>query len=374
MAVPLRLRNPTAEFEGPCQPGGMRIVVTGATGNVGTAVLRRLHRASDVESIVGIARRLPDRSDPLFAGVDWHSIDISSAGAVDHLTAVLAGADAVIHLAWALQPNHDERTMAATNVGGLLAVLAASAAVGVPQVVVASSVGAYSPGDKVVAVDESWPTGGIHTSHYARHKAAGERILDRFESDHPEMIITRLRPGIILQDDAPAEIGTLFFGPLVPSRILGRLRLPVLPLPIQLVFQAVHADDVADAYWRAVDRRARGAFNVVAEPVLDPPLIARIVADARWIPMRLAVLRALAAASWHLRLQRTDPGWVDLATRTPLLSAARARDELGWTPTTTSVDALRGFLEGLAAHRGRRAAPPLAPDETLTERVDGTEH
>ncbi|WP_367882238.1 hypothetical protein [Rathayibacter oskolensis] len=42
----------------------------------------------------------------------------------------------------------------------------------------------------------------------------------------------------------------------------------MLPLPKSLIFQGVHADDVADAFWRVLDQRAGGAFNIAAEPVL----------------------------------------------------------------------------------------------------------
>src|SRR5205085_1852069 len=132
----------------------------------------------------------------------------------------LAGADAVIHLPWLLQPNHDERLMAATNIDGLKHVLAAVVAAGVQQVVVASSVGAYSPGPKRRRVDESWPTGGLHSSHYARHKAVNERMLDRFELEHPAVVVTRMRPGLVMQGTVGDELRAFFAGPLVPVRWL----------------------------------------------------------------------------------------------------------------------------------------------------------
>ena len=132
----------------------MRIVVVGATGNVGTAVLRRLHLA-DVDQLVGVARRVPDSSHEPYSEVQWHSIDVGADGAEAELQAAFEGADAVIHLAWALQPNRDEPTMRRVNVGGTARVLAAVSAAGVGQVVVASSVGAYSFGPKRSRVDES---------------------------------------------------------------------------------------------------------------------------------------------------------------------------------------------------------------------------
>ncbi len=269
----------------------MRIAVIGDTGNVGTSVLSRLQRAAgDREAIqrsgydtsadtggitvTAIARTVPDTSRSPYDGVDWHAIDVGTDEGREALTLALAGVDAVIHLAWAIQPNRDEAAMHRTNVTGTANALAAAGAAGVRQFVCASSVGAYSPADKVTRKDESWPTGGIDSSHYSRHKAEQERLLDAFERDHPEIPVARLRPGLIFQSPAGSEIGRYFLGPLVPKVLLGGLPLPLVPIPASFVLQAVHADDVAEAYWRVVARRASGAFNIAAEPELTPERVA----------------------------------------------------------------------------------------------------
>ncbi|WP_378148120.1 hypothetical protein ACFJGV_07885 [Cnuibacter sp. UC19_7] len=226
-----------------------------------------------------------------------------------------------------------------------------------PQIAVASSVGAYSPGPKSRRVDEHWPTGGIATSHYAKHKAMNERQLDRFEEAHPETTVTRIRPGLVFQRDASAEIAGLFLGTLVPMRLVGSLRLPVLPLPTSLVSQAIHASDVASAFALVVEQGAGGAFNLAGEPVLGPREVARGVAGARPVPFRREVLRAIVWATWKLRLHATDPGWIDLATAVPLMSTERARRELGWAPRVTSTDALAEIMDGL---RTRAAKPSSA--------------
>jgi UDP-glucose 4-epimerase len=337
----------------------MRIVVTGATGNVGSAVLARLRSAPEVDTIIGIARRHPDDSAAPYRGVAWQTIDIGEAGSVVRLQQAFAGADAVIHLAWALQPNHDEPTMRRTNVVGTANVLAAVAAVGVPQVVVASSVGAYSVGPKRRRVDESWPTGGLPSSHYARFKAINERAMDAFQVAHPEVILTRLRPGLIFQSGAGAEIAGLFLGRQFPTAWLQRMRPAVLPLPSQFIVQAVHATDVADAYWRAVERRAPGAFNIAAEPVLSPELIATAAGSTRTIPFRAYVLRALMDLTWRARIQASDPGWLDIATSVPVMSTERARAVLGWSPAISATAALAEMVDAVADRTNRPASDPL---------------
>jgi len=337
-----------------------RVVVVGATGNVGTAVLRRLHSA-EVERIVGIARRTPDPSLFPYNGVQWVSIDVGLPDAAARLSEAFEGADAVIHLAWALQPNRDEPAMRATNVAGTARVLEAVRAASVPHVVVASSVGAYSFGPKRSRVDETWPTGGIATSHYSRHKAANERMLDEFEQAHPGIRVSRVRPGLVFQQDAGAELARLFIGPLVPVSLLRWWRPRVLPFPSEGIFQAVHADDLADAIWLIVARRASGAFNIAAEPVLDPATIAAAIGANRWIAVRARVARLLVESTWRLHLQVTDPGWVDIGTQVPVMSTARARTELGWEPRTSSTSALADVVDAISRRRGKKGSAPLKP-------------
>jgi nucleoside-diphosphate-sugar epimerase len=347
----------------------MRIVVVGATGNVGTAVLRRLAAArlkgagdgSGVQ-VVGVARRLPDARVAPYDVAVWHAVDVGADTAVDELTAVFRGADAVVHLAWALQPTHDIPAQHRTNVVGTAAVLEAVARAGVPQVVVASSVGTYRGVDvdgKRTPVDESWPADGIPTATYSVHKAANEAAMDEFAAAHPDVVVTRLRPGLIFQRGAAAEIRGLFLGHLVPMSIVRWLRWAVLPLPLPFVFQAVHADDVADAYWRAIDRRAAGPFNIAASPVLNPPRLARAFGMLGAVRAPMWLIRGLVTLTWRLRLQPTDAGWVDIAAQVPVMRTDRARSVLGWEARHTSEDALRDLVAGFADGANVEASGPL---------------
>ncbi|MGR0218445.1 NAD-dependent epimerase/dehydratase family protein [Agromyces sp. ZXT2-6] len=337
----------------------MRIVIVGATGNVGSATLRRLHGSG--HQLVGVARRRPDTRTAPYTGVEWHEVDVSQATAPARLARIFTGADAVLHLAWVLQPNRREPVMRATNLGGHRHALAAAAEAGVTHVVVVTSVASYSPGPKSTRVDEDWPTGGVHTSHYSRHKAATERMLDAFEADHPQVRLTRVRPGFVFQRDASSQLARLFIGRRRPSRWLGRVHLPVLPVPRRVISQAVHADDLADALARIIEQRADGAFNIAAEPVIDPDRLRRAFRARRVIPVRFELARAAMWSSWALGLQASDPGWLDIAVNVPVMSTRRARVELGWAPRHWSTDALREVLEGIAEGAHVTASPPLSP-------------
>jgi len=329
----------------------MRVVVTGATGNVGTSLLRALAQDEAIESVLGIARRRPSLQ---VAKTTFLEADVARADLTEHLR----GADAVVHLAWLIQPSRDESVTRAANVTGSERVFRAAAEAGVGALVYASSVGAYSPGPKDRRVDESWPTGGIPTSFYSRHKAAVERLLDRLEADRPELRVVRLRPGLIFKRDAASGIRRLFGGPFVPGSLLRPELIPVVPDTPRLRFQAVHSLDVGEAYRLAVTREVRGAFNVAAEPVLDPSELGRLL-GARPFQVPARVLRRAAEATWKLRLQPTPPGWVDLALGVPLLDVTRAREELGWTPRHTAGEALLELLAGMREGAGA-STPPLS--------------
>ncbi|MCU1512503.1 MAG: epimerase [Arthrobacter sp.] len=340
----------------------MRIVITGATGNAGTALLRRLATAQaegeDLQ-IVGISRRRPESLVPPYLGVEWHSADVGAPDAVQRLESILQGADAVVHLAWQIQPNHRLDELFRTNVTGTANVLTAAGRAGVGHFVCASSVGSYSRADKDRRVAEDWPVGGIPGSHYSQHKARQEALLNEFEATNPGITVARLRPGLIFQEKAGSEIGRYFLGRLIPRALPPRPRVPLLPVPPEFVFQAVHAADVADAYWRVLHQRASGAFNVAAEPVIDPNALGWLLGARRIMPLPVAVLRVIVDLTWRARLQATDAGWVDMAANAPIMDTTRAREELGWSPGRSSLQAIADVLAGMGSGAGVAGSPPM---------------
>lgn len=328
----------------------MRVVITGASGNVGTSVLEALADESDVTEIVGLARRVPETTYPK---VEWVGADITETA----LTPIFAGADAVIHLAWAIQPSRNETLTERINVGGARQVLDAVARAGVETLVYASSVGAYAPGPKQRRVDESWPVDGIPTSFYSRHKAAVETLLDAFERREPQVRVVRLRPGLIFKSEAASEIRRLFAGPFLPGFLIQKRLIPVLPRVPRLRFQAVHSRDVGEAYRQALVRDVHGAFNIAAEPEIGVEELCELF-GARSVPLPAGALRAAAELSWKLRLQPSSPGWIDLALGAPMMDTSRAREQLGWAPKWSSLEALDDLLDGMR-HAEGAPTPPL---------------
>jgi nucleoside-diphosphate-sugar epimerase len=330
----------------------VRVVVVGATGNVGTSLVQALGDEPEVTSVLGVAERLPDWSP---AKTQWAAADIRTAD----LAALFRGADAVVQLAWVFQPTHDPVTTWQTNVEGTIRAFEAVLAAGVRVLVYASSVGAYSPGPKDRPVDESWPTNGWPTAGYTREKAYLERVLDVLERDHPELRVVRLRPGFIFKRESAAQQRRLFAGPLLPGRLVRPGVVPVVPDLPGLRFQAMHASDAAEAYRLAILRDVRGAFNVAADPVVDGAVLAELL-RARTVRPPVRAVRSALAAAWHLHLVPASPQLFDAVLRLPVMDLTRARTELGWSPRYSSLDALRELLDGLRQAAGM-STPPLRP-------------
>jgi UDP-glucose 4-epimerase len=330
----------------------MRIAVTGASGNVGTAVLLALG-ASGEHELIGISRRRPP-STPPYEWAEWVSADVAAPDATQTLTEAFAGADAVVHLAWLIQPQHDREVLRRANQCGTEAVVRAAVAAGVQHLVHQSSIGAYAPGPGQ-EIDEEWPTTGVATSSYSVDKAAAEEIVSRVDD---QLVVSRMRPALIFQDAAASEVTRYFLGPLVPSRLVRRGVVRFAPFPDALAFQVVHADDVAAAIALVLQARAPGAFNVAAEPRIDRAVF-REVFGGVGPAAPPGLLRAAAWATWHARLQPTEPGWIDLAAQVPVMKTDRLR-ALGWSPSKDAATVLGRFVDAIGRGAGR-PGPLLEP-------------
>ena len=328
----------------------MRVVITGATGNVGTSLIGALAETPEVAAVVGIARRVPDWEVPK---TTWVAADVASDDLVPHFR----DADAVVHLAWIFQPTHDPVATWRNNALGSIRVFDAVADAGVPALIYASSVGAYSPGPVDEAVDETWPTHALPTAAYGREKSYVERVLDTFEQVHPEVRVVRLRPGFIFKRESASEQRRLFAGPLLPKSLVRPGLLPLVPDLPGLRFQALHTTDAAIAYRLAILGSVRGAFNIAADPVVDAKTLGELL-GARPVKLPARPLRQAVAAAWRLHLVPASPMLVDLALSLPVMDTSRARSELGWRPSRTSVEAIAEFLSGLREGAGE-ATPPL---------------
>ncbi len=331
-------------------------MITGATGNVGTALLHALEPGDD--DLVGVARRLPDTTASPYRAAGWSALDVGDDVGRAKLTDLVEGADAVVHLAWAISPERDDPPMWRTNDHGTRNVLAAVAAAGVRHLVVLSSVAAYGPAPRWEKITEDWPCDGIATSAYSRGKAGLEALLDRFEESHSEIGVARLRPCAILQRRAAGEFERWLLGPAVPAGVVGRRWLPI-PLWPGLRAQAVHSSDVAEAIRLVLASGFTGAVNLAAPEVLGADALAGLLGGIR-VPAPRSLVRVAALAAWRTGALPLHPGWLDLADSAPLMDTTLAETALGWKPRHDAASVIAELVDGLRSSEGA-PSPPLAP-------------
>jgi hypothetical protein len=117
---------------------------------------------------------------------------------------------------------------------------------------------------------------------------------------------------------------------------------------------------VGEAFRLVIVGEVSGAFNLAADPIIDRERLAEVF-DSRIVTMPSAVLRAGLAAAWRLRAVPTEDALLQLLLNLPTLHATKARQELGWIPRHSGVEAIREVLHGVADGAGF-PTPPLKPD------------
>lgn len=296
----------------------MKVVVTGAAGRLAAAVLPRLAAESAIEEIRAIDLREPAFAHPK---IDFRTGDFR--GGTAH--ALLAGADALVHLAFVVLRGRMPRArMREVNVAGTLALFAAARSAGVRRVVHLSSAAVYGEGERLREDAAFSPLPGFA---YAEDKAAVEAALAR---DFPDVV--RLRCHIIAGANAQPLLARLLRQPFY-------VRAPA-PGP-QL--QCVHEADVAAAVALALTSAAAGPINLAADDTFS---LAEAIRRRHRIAIALppAAARALVTTGWAVAGAFGEPAWVAGAARSLTLDCRRARDELGWRPDFSSRAALAAMV------------------------------
>ena len=188
----------------------VRVIVTGATGNVGTSVLKALAADPSVDEVVGLARRLPSIDAEK---VRWVEADVASSDLHLALRRRRRGDPPGLGDPAESRPGGDGARQRARKRAGLRGGGPGGNPDLDPRLLGRGLLRrAEGPPGRRELADE-----GIPSSSYSRHKAAVESILDSFEEEHPETRVVRLRPGLIFQSPAASEIRRFFLGPLFPG-------------------------------------------------------------------------------------------------------------------------------------------------------------
>jgi len=303
-------------------PAAATVVITGVSGFLGQAVLRRLAGSPAVGRVVGL-----DVREPGFRprGLQFHLVDVTGSD----LAPLFEGADVLVHLAGVHDAIPDEELMARVNVGGTRRVLDAAASAGVSKVVLVSSAAVYGAWpNNPIPLNEDAPLRPNPGFPLGVHKAELERLLAEWALARPAVTTTVLRPAFVLGARADHAIARL-----IRSRIPLTVGGSVAPV------QFVHEDDATEAIALAVERDLPGVFNVAADGWLSRDelraLLGRKVQPAVGPELMERALRRLFTAG----LVDVPPSEVPYLVHPWVVAIDRLR-AAGWAPRHTNEETI----------------------------------
>jgi nucleoside-diphosphate-sugar epimerase len=329
-------------------PGkGLTVAVTGPTGTFGSGLVPLLQDEPRVQRVIGLARRPFDPAERGWTKMTYRRGDVRDP---DTLREAFADADVVVHLAFLITGNASRETTRAINVEGTLNVFRAAADAGARRFVYASSIAAYGfHRDNPVGMTEDWPVRPAARLFYAQEKAEVEELLAAESAEHPELDLYLLRPPVVL---GPNTLGAkdLLPGPLAPlGRRLAEAANRRLPVPVPVVVptmpvQFVHEDDVGRALLLCVlGAGPPGPYNIAGDGVLTAVDVAREY-GALPIPVPAAPAEFAARAISRLPFLPPAAEWVEAFSHPAIMDTTKAREQLGWRPRYSGLEALRATL------------------------------
>jgi NAD+-dependent farnesol dehydrogenase len=259
----------------------MRVLVSGGTGYLGSAIVRALVRGGHQPIVFargGTAAAVRVRTEPS-AEVRTIDGDVRDTRAV---TAAAAEADAICHCAALVaQWRRDPSEFDAINVGGLQSVLSAARERAIARVVYTSSFLALPPADSPHA---------LTANHYQRTKVAARDVARRAAAEGVPVVT--LYPGVIY-GPGPATEGDLV-GRLMRDHLRGRLPAVIGP---ERLWSFAFVDDVADAHVAALTHPGPNREYVVGGINAPQRAIYEFLRGARGRPMPMRLPGPIAAAA-----------------------------------------------------------------------------
>jgi len=302
-----------------------------------------------VGKIVGIARRPFDPSEHGWSKLQYRQGDVRDR---DALRQAFEGADVVVHLAFMITGNASADTIREINVEGTLNAFRAARDAGAKRFVYASSVAAYGfHRDNPVGMKEDWPVRPADRLFYAQEKAELEHLLQEEAAAAKQPKLYLLRPPIVLGPHAMGAKavlpGALAGAGRAALDLLGRLPLPVPALAPGAQLQFIHEQDVGQALLLcALGKGAPGAYNIAGDGVLTGADVARELGLTP-IPVPGGLVRFAARAAAAVPKPPMMPpavNWVEAFAHPAIMDISKAKQELGWEPRFTGVEALRDTL------------------------------
>lgn len=304
------------------------VAITGAAGYIGQRLIETLEGTDGCSHILGTDVREPGVKSRKLTFLKADIRDPSLADFWQDRTV-----DTLVHLAFIVDPIHDEGEMYDINVGGTLNVLKICEDLGIGHVIVASSGVAYGAWpDNPEPLKEDDPIRVFPPSmNYAHHKGVNERHFADFMSRNPKVIFNIVRPAVVYGPNTDNYL----------SRFFGRL--PVVPLTDGLDpnLQVVHEEDVARFFALLIEKKIPGAFNLAGDGVMRLSEAGAMIGRRSWkVPKGL--INAFARICWRLHIiLEAPPGIIDYMAYPWVLDTTRAHEQLGFTPRYSTEETVR---------------------------------
>jgi len=325
---------------------GDKVLVTGASGFVGSAVAAKLvERGFSVRALV---RATSPRTH--LAGLDLEYVqgDLRDA---ETIRPAMAGVRYLFHVAadyrlWA----RDRNEIVINNVTGTRVMMEEALHAGVERIVYTSSVATLAVQRDGTSVDETVPLEELKAiGAYKRSKVAAERLVER-------MIAQQGLPAVIVNPSTP--IGPRDVKPTPTGRIIVEAALGRIPAFVDTGLNLVHVDDVAQGHLAALDRGKIGERYILGGQNVQFSEMLAVIANliGRRPPRvrlpRSAIVPLALAAETIARFTGREPFVTMDALRMSkyrmFFTAAKAERDLGFTArpfTDALTDAIRWFRD-----------------------------
>jgi UDP-glucose 4-epimerase len=304
---------------------GLRVAVTGASGDFGKLLLPLLEKDPAVESVLVL-----DVARPEGDKVEYHRVDLTRHDAESELTEALAErpVDAFYHLAFLFGRVRNGSLAHELEVMGTLNVLAAVGRARIPRLVVPSLTAVYGArGQHPALLREETPLLGCPHSRFVSDKVQVEGQVRTFRERHPDTRVLVLRFAPIL-------------GPTVNNPATRMLKRPVVPtlMGFDPLWQAIHEEDAARALHRALTTEAAGEYNIVGQGVLPLSGLVR-QAGGQPLPLPGPLFRAALHALGAVGAGGLPVALLDYIHYSWVADGERAETALGFIPIHHARDA-----------------------------------
>ena len=233
-----------------------------------------------------------------------------------------------------MNPAHSPENARRANVDGTASVLESCRQSGVNHIVYFSSSSVYGAhADNPCRMSEDWPTRPLEGFQYSENKLEAESLIMNHAESHSDFSAIVLRGCPVIGDHAQNFILDAFTRPLLVG-IRG----------YDPQFQLLHEDDMCEAIWNSICKRASGIYNLASDGTVSWNEMASIYGRSL-IRLPASVLYLLVAVAWKLRLQGdSPPSGLNFIRYSWKVDTTRSTENLGVNYRHTAKDCWQSFV------------------------------